>query len=130
MADITAGRLIEAYLLLREQLGDERKAFEEREKMFKTKQALIENRLLAMCDDIGSDQLKAAGIGVAFRHIETKVSTGDWNATWEWLADKRRLDMLEKRLSSKAVKDYLAEGNDLPPGMQCFNEYKITIRKA
>lgn len=129
MATPTVDKIIEGYVLLRDQRSELSKEFTVKDNVLKEKQAKIEAVLLAKMEAIGSDQFKSIH-GTAFRQMDTKVSQSDWGSFWPWLAKAKRWDFMEKRLSSKAIKDYIAEGNDAPPGVTTFNEYKVVVRRA
>jgi sRNA-binding regulator protein Hfq len=129
MAAIAVDKIIEAYVTLREQRSAVKKAFDLEDNALKAKQTKLEVYLLKQMEAIGSDQFKSVH-GTAFRQIDTKVSQSDWNSFWPWMAEHERFDFMEKRMSSKAIKDYLAEGNDLPPGVTTFNEYKVVVHRA
>ena len=131
MADLPANKLIEAYLLLRDRRSELKKAFDAQDTALKAKQESIENYLLGQMEVVGTDQLKAGDVGIAFRSVVTKVSCSDWVNFWPVMAQIGRFDFMEKRLSSKAISEYLAEPGHLElPGINTFNEYKINVRKA
>ena len=129
MADITADRIIEAYVALRDKRSELKKSYDAEDGVLKEKQAKLEAWLLGKFEEVGSDSFKS-GAGTAFRQVDTKVSCGDWLAFWPFMAEIGRYDFMEKRLSSKAIKDYIAEGNDPPPAVTLFNEYKVVVRRA
>ena len=131
MADFPANKLIEAHLLLRVRRAELKKEFDTQDAMLRAKQEMIENRLLGQMEEVGTDQLKAGSVGIAFRSIVTKVSCSDWLNFWPAMASIGRYDFMEKRLASKAITEYLAEPGHIElPGITTFNEYKINIRKA
>lgn len=128
MAAITADKAIEAFVLLRDQRSDLKHAYDAEDKGLKAKQEAIEAWLMRNMDAMGSTQFKSVS-GTAFKQMDTKVSCTDWSNFWAEIQELGRLDFLEKRVSAKAIKEYMAEGNELPVSLQMFNEYKIVVRR-
>jgi hypothetical protein len=59
-----------------------------------------------------------------------KGNCSDWPSLWEFLAQSGRFDMLEKRISIKAVQEYYEQTGELPPGVNVNPELKVVIRRA
>jgi hypothetical protein len=132
MADPQADKIIEAYMLLREKRSVLKKAYDEEDSVLKANQEKLENWLLKKMEEVGTDQLKVSGIGTAFRQIKTRVSCSDWPSFWPKIAELGRWDFLQKRLSDKAIKDFMddpANAEVALPGITTFNEFEVTVRK-
>jgi hypothetical protein len=126
----TADKVIAAYVMIRGQRSEIKQAYEAEDKILKEKMEKLDTWLLAKFEEIGSDQFKSPH-GVAFRQITTQVSCSDWTNFWPKMAELGRYDFMQKRLSAKAVQDYLAEeGHEDLPGITTFHEYKVGIRRA
>jgi hypothetical protein len=125
----TAEDVIAGYVKLRDMRAEQRKAWEAEDKLLEEKQDKLEAWLLAKFQEIGSESFKGAA-GTAYRQVVTKTSCGDWGNFHAFVGETGRWDFLEKRLSSKAIKEYIDEGNDAPPGVTLFNEFKVVVRRA
>lgn len=53
----------------------------------------------------------------------------DHMSFFEWVADTRRFEFLEKRCSRSAVKEMLTSEGILPPGIDAFLKATLSIRK-
>jgi hypothetical protein len=59
---------------------------------------------------------------------KTKPKTNDWQALHAYIQQSGRFDLLQKRLSDKAVMDMLAEGEELP-GVERIHIPQISLTK-
>ena len=89
----------------------------------------ISNALLAMLNDQNLDSAKTAQ-GTVSRRVSTRYWTSDWEAMHNFLKDNDALYLLEKRISNKAMGDFLEENPDLMPmGLQSNRKYAVSVRK-
>lgn len=98
----------------------------------------ISNVLLVAMTGMKADKLQTAA-GTIERQMEYKPSGKDWAAFYRFIVEHNRFDMLHKRISSTAVKEYAEahtvkdeDGNDvptLPPGISVYTGYKLTVKK-
>lgn len=62
-----------------------------------------------------------------------RVATGDgqdgWGMLYAWIRQNDRFDMLQRRLSDKAVEDWVADNGQPLPGTEKFNAVDISITK-
>lgn len=123
--------IIEKYISLRDKRAEKKKAFEEKDEEFKTAMERLEALLATRMNDAGTTTLKCAE-GTAYKEIVVKPSCmdGNWTDLWAWLRENNRLDMLEKRLLSTAVKEYITENGEPPPFVRIEQEEKVRIRRA
>ena len=54
---------------------------------------------------------------------------GGWGAFFSWVRKNDRFDMLQKRLSDKAVKDFLETDGRMPPGTEMMKVPDVSITK-
>ena len=90
---------------------------------------LIEN--LSKRDDTGAAGRRYRAQVVT--KTKYRVLTGDgqdgWGLVYSWIRKNDRFDMLQKRLSDKAVEDWVAENGRELPGTEKFNAVDISITK-
>lgn len=130
MTTLTADKIIEAYIKLRDKRAELKAAFDEQDRGLREKQDRLDAWLLETMDKLGVESIKAAAFGTAFIQVKKRSSCGDWSTFWNWVADHKRFDMLEKRVSQKPVADYLAETGELPPAINMQQERTVTVRRT
>lgn len=129
MSKINVDTVIAGYVKLRDKRAQLKKDFADQDTLIKEQQDKLEGYLMQIMQDSGADQLGSSH-GTAFKQIKSLASSTDWYATWQWLAEHKRLDMLEKRLSSKIVKEYVEETGELPPGVRIESKASVVIRRT
>lgn len=125
----TVDTVVEAYTKLREQRSELKKDYEVADEALKAKVSRLEVWLMQNVLKDGTENVKTKH-GTAYLSTEIKVSSGDWTITWDWLLENRRLDMLEKRLSSKAIQEYKEESGEYPAGVNISSERVVRVRKS
>lgn len=129
MSGPKAEQVILAYTALRDKRSELKKAYEADDAVLVDKMDKLEAWLLKTMQTVGTDQLKGAG-NTAFVSIRDVAKCDDWGTFWNFLAENKRLDMLEKRVSSKTVGEYLEEFGELPPGISISREKRVNVRKS
>lgn len=125
---ISADKVTDAYVKLRDKRSELKRAYEIEDAAIKDKMNKLEVWLMTTLRAIGADSLKTEH-GTAFITTRDRASCADWGTLWSWMAENGRLDMLEKRVSTKPVIDYLEEYGELPPGVSINREQTINVRR-
>lgn len=120
---------MQRYIDLRDKRSALKKAFEEKDDALKAFQDKIEAWLLKKMQELGSDTIKNDA-GTAYITVKSRFSCADWPGLWQWLQENKRVDMLEKRISSKAVQEFEEENGALPPFLNVSKEREVSIRRA
>lgn len=124
-------RYLSLYMQARDKRAAIKRAYEEEDNKLKAFLAKLEINLMQMMDEVGSDNLKIAGLAQAYKTPQTKVSAKDWNAVWEYIEESGNVSLLQRRLSKKAVEEYMeANDGDLPPGVDVLTERVVVVRTA
>ena len=124
-------RLLGAYQEMRDQRAGNKRAFEEHDNKIKANMAQVEVALMRMMKESGSENLKIKGIGQAYLTTKTFASGKDWDALWKYIEESGNLDLLQRRISKKAVLEYMeANDGDLPPGVNVTTERAVAVRTA
>lgn len=129
MSGPKAERVIEAYTILRDKRSELKRAYEADDAVLTGKMDRLEAWLLKTMQDVGTDQLKGNG-AIAYISTKDRAKSDDWGTFWEWLAENKRLDMLEKRVATKTIMEYFEEFQELPPGISITRERTVNVRKA
>lgn len=114
------------------QLGLRSKLADTANQLFKE----IEWQALLRFEEMGSEEnplIRAGGLLCSASVTEETVQNVDpnmWPALQEWLKENDLVYLLQKRLSSKAVNDWMAETGEIPPGVTLVQQKKLNIRKV
>jgi hypothetical protein len=123
-------QLISLFTQVRDKKSEVKSEFEEKYAGLTQVQDQIRAIMLKKMEEVGSTQLKGeGGVGIAFRQLVRKFSASDWPATWAYIQETGRFDMLQKRLAEGALKEFMEETGTLPPGVSVMQAYDVNIRK-
>lgn len=127
MTDINA--VVEHYITLRDhksKLDAEHKA---RVAEIDAQMTNAENFLLNHLNESGLDRV-GVGAGTVFVQVKTMPSFEDKEATFRFIRETGNVELLQSRLSSTAVKEFMDANNQaLPPGVKILTERTVTIRR-
>ena len=74
--------------------------------------------------------LKVDRLGNFERKQETHINAADWGAIWPWVFENAQQEMIQKRIKKADVLKWAdAHGGQLPPGMDRYTEYKLSLKK-
>ena len=126
--DITADKLIRAFLRLkakRKQLEDQ---FKLEDGDLAQQQELIQEKLADLCDSIGVDSLKTP-YGSASKTIKTRYWTQDWGSMYEFIKDHDAIHLLEQRIHQTNIKKFLEDHpEEYPIGLNMDSRYVVNVR--
>jgi hypothetical protein len=124
-------RMIGAYMKIRDRRAEIKREYTEEDNELKRKHSLIEAALMKIMQDTGSDNLSVKGLGMAYVTTKTYTKGKDWDALWKYIEESGNLDLLQRRISSKAVQEYMdANEGELPPGVDVSQERAVVVRVA
>jgi len=120
--------VIAAYVKLREKRAQikaeaEAKAGELQEKMSK-----LEGFLKEQADAQGVTSFKTKH-GTAFLTTVDFAAVADWDAMLKFVRDNDAFDMFEKRVSKTAVRGYIDQMKQVPPGINYGTRIEVNVRK-
>lgn len=126
--NVTADKVTQAYVALRDKRAELKRAFEAEDAKLKDQMNTLEIWLLKALDTLGADQLKTQH-GTAYISTRDRAGCADWGTFYPWITETGRVDMLEKRVSTKPITEYLEENGELPPGINIQRERTIIVRR-
>jgi translation elongation factor EF-Ts len=88
-------------------------------------EAVILNRMIT--DE--TDRMAADGV-VAFKSVQDKAHVADFGAFLDFVISGERRDMLTSAVRQEAVRAFLAESGQLPPGVAMNSIVKVNVRKG
>lgn len=128
--DITADKMVRAYIKMRDKRAELKAAYEAEDAQIKEQMEMIESNLLEVCKTTGAESIKTAH-GTAIKGIQTRYWTGDWETMHKFIRDNDALDLVERRISQLNMKNFIRENPDkFPPGLNVDNKYTITVRRS
>ena len=129
MDDVSADKLVKAYIKIRDKRKQLTDAYEAEDQQLEESQELISNKLLEICKTMGADGFKTE-FGTVSRRVSKRFWTNDWHSFHKFLLEHQTPELLEKRIAQTNMATFLEENPDLlPPGLNVDSKYKISIRR-
>jgi hypothetical protein len=126
---VQADKLASAYIKMRDKRKELLAQYEEQDKKIEAQMILVEEELLKLCKDIGADSIKTQA-GTVFRAVRTRYETSDWESMYNFILEHDIPQVLERRISTTNMKQFLDENPTLMPvGMNVNNRYTVTVRR-
>lgn len=122
-------RMVRAYMKIREARAALKAEFDAKDKELKSKLEMLDGEFIKAFTETGTTSIKTAD-GIVFRQTNTKATIADTSAFFPWVAENDAFDMLQKRVTVKAVTDYLEEHGEAPPGVTVYREHEVRVRKS
>lgn len=121
---MTLGQKLDAAFDLKFRIED----LERQAKELKADYDVVKIEILNEMQDKDLEKIECAYGSATFKS-EPYPNIKDHMAFFEWVAETRRFEFLEKRCSRSAVKDMLTNEGSLPTGIDVFMKADLTIRK-
>jgi len=121
-------QVVAAYIKLR----NKKAAIEEKAKAdvaeIRENMVKLEAWLLRQADEAGVTSFKTDA-GTAYITTLDFAQVADWDATLEFIKNNEAYEMLERRVSKKAVREYIESHSQVPPGVNYGTKLEVNIRK-
>jgi ATP-dependent Lon protease len=122
-------QLVKVYIKMRDARQRLQQEFDEADSKIKVQQEAIQQALLELCKETGTDGLKTAA-GTVSRTVKTRYWTSDWNSMKNFIKENDAFELLEQRVHQTNMKSFLEENpNLMPQGMNIDSKYAITVRR-
>lgn len=122
---LTVDMIVAAYVKLRDEIREREEGIQE----LKGKLDKLGNKLLELCEAQDMTGFKTPA-GTVSRRIRQTYWTSDWDSMYKFIKEHDAPFLLEKRIHSGNMREFLAENKDeCPIGLQSKSEYYISIRK-
>ena len=129
MSDAKADKLTLAYIKMRDKRAELAKEYEAEDARIQEQMDMVEAELKNMCEEIGADSIKTA-YGTVYRSVKTQYQVNDWDSMYKFIMENNVPQVLERRISTTNMKQFLEENPTLvPPGLNSDTEYQISVRK-
>lgn len=122
--------VVEAMVTIRDRRAARKKEYEAADKKDREMWEKGERWLLEQMQATKIDSVSVGGKFTVFSTTSLRAGVGDWGQLVEFIRKTGEVDLLEHRVSSKSVKEYM-EGNSgqVPPGVSTHSKVTINIRK-
>lgn len=123
-------QVVQAYNAIRDARTARRRAWEEKDLELEEDQRTLKVHMLDLLNKTGAKSI-ATDAGTVYRSLKVKPSAADWTAIYDWIAQNPdRFELLEKRLKSTFVKEFMEENEgQAPPGVNVHREYEVSVRR-
>lgn len=123
-------QIVQAYNAIRDARTARRRAWEEKDLELEEDQRTLKVHMLDLLNKTGAKSI-ATDAGTVYRSLKVKPSAADWTAIYDWIAQNPdRFELLEKRLKSTFVKEFMEENEgQAPPGVNVHREYEVSVRR-
>jgi hypothetical protein len=123
-------RIVQARQAIKDARTVRRHAYEKEDLILEEDQKKLDMLLLDMLNQQGASSI-ATEDGTVIRSLKLKPSAADWSAIWAWIMqDATRGELLERRLKTAFIKEYMEENNNaIPPGINVHREYEVSVRR-
>ena len=122
--------LISAYIKLRDRRAQRKAEYETDDASDKGNMEKIESILLKRLNAEGLTSFSCRGVGTAYTKTQTSVTTADGEVFMEFCQSHNLMHLMEKRPAKKAVEEYVAENQELPPGIKMSRRTIVNIERS
>jgi len=123
-----ADKWIHAYVALRDQLKKIDSEHEDRRKEYVETMAQLSARLQNFLESSGVDSAKTKA-GTVYSSVRYTASLADPEAFMRFVIANNKFELLDRRANATAVRDYVEENNQLPPGANLSAIKTIGVRR-
>ena len=125
----TPDELVRVYIKIRDTIRAKEAAHKEQIATMKEDFERVGAELLEHCKDNNVTSVTTE-FGTFFRTVRVKNWTSDWAAMYRFIQEQDAAHVLEKRINTKAMKEFLEDNPEsLPVGLHSEKAYAIQVRK-
>jgi NTP pyrophosphatase (non-canonical NTP hydrolase) len=129
MSQTNAEALVARYRELRDQKAEYTKDYKAKVASVEEELDQVSAQLLDICNAHSIESLRTDA-GTAMRRTITKYWTSDWERMYQFIREHDAFHLLEQRVHSKHMEDFLDENPDLMPiGLNVDRKFVISVRK-
>ena len=123
--EINTEKLAKIYVKIR----DKRRELEKQVAELKEQQDVVGSQLLEICKAEGAQTIRTQ-FGTVSRRITKNYWTSDWDSFFKFLKDNDAFSLMQQRINSTNMVQFLEENPDLhPPGLNADVNQTIVIVK-
>lgn len=126
---MTTDVLIEKYIQLRDKKTQMKSEFDAKLAPIEEAMQKIEAHLMKTLNELGSDRIGGA-TGVAFKSTQNSATVADKELFRQFVLANDRWELADIRAAKTAIKEYIDENDDLPPGINWRSETVIRVNRS
>jgi hypothetical protein len=122
--------LVKIYLTIRNERERIEAEWEVKDKELKQELLVIEQSMLAICNDTNATSIKTAQ-GTIIKSLKERFNLSDRDSFNKYVREHDAVELFEGRIHQGNFKQFIADKQDagLPPGVNVMREFGITVRK-
>jgi len=122
---VNLDEMVQNYTSLRDEVNNLEDIIKARKESMK----VLENLMLAECNEVGAESIRTSH-GLVMKQLKERYWAGDWDAFYPLVRENPEL--LEKRIAQGNFKEFLKEHlkGEIPAGVNVQREYVITVRRS
>jgi len=129
MATVPMDKLAKVYRKMAAEIQRLTAEYDEKVEAIKRQQDVVKTALKDQMLVMGVNSVRTDN-GTVVLSTKTRYQTQDWDSFKEFIKEHDALDLLDKRIAQTNMATFLEENpGTLPPGMNSFSEYQISVRK-
>ncbi len=125
----TLAKRIEQYVAIRDRVKAMDEAHEKAKKPLTDALAELNGHLQKFLDESGSDSVKTKW-GTCYKSIRYTASLADSQAFMDYVVDHKRFELLDRKANSTAVRAFVEENGNLPPGCNLSALSTVGVRRG
>lgn len=125
---VNVDQVIAAYMTLRSKKDAIEGEVKTKVADIKAKMEKLESWIKTQADAQGVTSFKTKH-GTAFLTTTDYANVGDWDAVLDFIKTNDAFEMLEKRVSKTAVRNYVENDKFVPPGVNYGTKLEVNVRK-
>jgi predicted DNA binding protein len=122
--------LVKAYLTIRNERERIESEYKDRDTRLKADMAVLEQEMLAGCNDMNVESLRTDS-GTVVKSLRERYTCADRDNFNKFVLETGAVELFEARLHQGNFKEFMSERHHegLPPGVNVMREFTITVRK-
>lgn len=121
--------LVEKYIIVRDKKASLKADYEAKVSVVDQAMEKIEALILSSFAESGTESCRTES-GTAYKTTRLYANVADWDIALEHIKRTENWSMLEKRVSKKAVEEYMEANEEAPPGVSTRTEVVINVRRS
>ena len=123
---VDVDRIVKVFVKMR----DKKSELEKEIKEISAQQEVLEQELLKLAAQMGTTGFKTEH-GTTYISEETRFAMADDNTFVQFVKDTGNVELMERRVSSTNVKQYMENhAGEVPPGLSWFKQDRMKIRRS
>ena len=122
--------LVKIYLTIRGEREKMESEWKGKDKELQNEQALLEQQMLAVCNESNATSIKTEE-GTVIKTLKERFTLSDRDSFNKFVRENDAVELFEARIHQGNFKEFMAEHADagLPPGVNVMREFTIVVRK-